>query len=356
MIRVGVVGAGHMPQRAHIPSLIAERARCTVVALADPKPETARLVAERFGIPAAYTGLRDLLLNEEVDALVMSVPDSAHAETTIAALEAGAHVFMEKPLATTVEDGERMVAAAYAAQRVLHVGFQRRHDPAAERVRALLSDWRTSGELGELRLVRYLSLGGDWICSPDPIIDARDTPVTGIPPYRWPEGLPESLQRKWDRMNNYVSHVLDLLRYLLGPPSSVLSAHLDRPTAWTVSLDWGGVPVELTQGPEQRGRWQEWIEFLFDGGWLRFSTPPALRINTPGRIEVYRAAEGRIEEIEAPFEWAFRRQITHFLRAVAGEVEPNPTPEEALGTLCTVDAIFRRAAESTEGTPIQGPK
>ena len=53
-IRIGVVGAGTMPQRAHIPNLLAESQRSTIVALADARVETARLVAERYGIPSVY--------------------------------------------------------------------------------------------------------------------------------------------------------------------------------------------------------------------------------------------------------------------------------------------------------------
>jgi predicted dehydrogenase len=354
-IRVGVVGAGHMPQRAHIPNLLAETDRCVVPALVDPRRETAQLVARTFGIPNAYGSVDEMLRSEDLDAVVMSVPDPAHLEMAVAVMSAGKHLFMEKPLATTTEDGHAIVSTAKDAGVVLQVGFQRRHGPAAEIVKRTLDRWADTGEMGRLRNVRYHSLGGNWICRPDPILNAGDKPLTDSTEYVFPEWLTGDLRESWSWFNNYTQHVLDLLHFLIGPPESVLSAYPVFDPSMIVTLDWAGARVVIMDGPPDGGRWEESIKFHFENGWLEFFTPPALAINVPGQIEIYHAKEGRREIIEAPPEWAFRREITHFLRAVAGEVPPSPLPEEALATQSLVEDIFRRAAEMTPPLKIVAP-
>jgi predicted dehydrogenase len=354
-IRVGVVGAGHMPQRAHIPNLLAETDRCVVPALVDPRRETAQLVARTFGIPKAYGTVAEMLRNEELDAVALSVQDPAHLELALEVMSAGKHLFMEKPLATTTEDAYEIVSAAKKAGVVLQMGFQRRHGPAAEIVKRVLDEWADSGEMGDLRIIRYHSTGGDWICRPDPILNAGDAAIGDASEYKYPEWMPEDLRASWPWLNNYTQHVLDLLRYLIGPPDSVVSAYPTSNPGSVITLDWAGARTVIIDGPSQPGRWEESIKFHYEGGWLRFRTPPALAINVAGQIETYRAKEGRREIIEAPHEWAFRREITHFLRAVAGEVPPSPLPEEALATQSLMEDIFRRAAEMTPSRKIVAP-
>ena len=345
LVRIGVVGAGLMSQRAHVPNLLAEDERCRVVALADARVETAGLVASRYHIPAVYSSLEDMLAGESVDALVLSVPDPIHRELSIAAMTAGKHVFMEKPLATTLEDGRAIVDTAKRANVRLQLAYQRRHDPAAEQVRDIVRGWSESGEMGRLRLIRYQSLGGDWQCRPDGIMSAGDSQPEEASAYKWPEWLPGHLHGPWAWFNNYTSHALDLISFWIGPPTGVITSHPEPDPASVVMLDWAGARAVLVDGPAQPGVWEEWIELHYEGGWLRFSSPPALHRNVPGTIEIYRGREGRREVVESPPEWAFRREITHFLRSVAEGIPESPTPDEALATLTVVDAVFRHALE-----------
>ncbi len=144
MIRIGVIGAGAWGVN-HI-RVIHGEPRCAVTAVADPD-ETA-LARVRALAPDART-TRDadhLLASDDIDAVVIASPAATHPRLAIAALSAGKHVLVEKPLAMTTADARAVDTAASTANKVALVGHLMLHHPAVVRLRELLS----SGALGTL--------------------------------------------------------------------------------------------------------------------------------------------------------------------------------------------------------------
>jgi myo-inositol 2-dehydrogenase/D-chiro-inositol 1-dehydrogenase len=94
----------------------------------------------------------------DLDAVVVLAPNFLHAEASVAALERGLHVFCEKPMATTMPDANRMIAAAARTGKVLQIGFQMRYSPL---YRALAEVVR-SGEIGPLQFISGSRFRGDW--------------------------------------------------------------------------------------------------------------------------------------------------------------------------------------------------
>lgn len=126
-----------------------------LAAVADPVPERAREMERLYGAPARP--VEAILGSRGIDAVVLAVPAERHAELAVAALAAGKHVFIEKPLALTVADGERIAAASADASRVVMVGHLLRYHPAFVRLQELCA----AGELGRLQYVysNRLNLG-----------------------------------------------------------------------------------------------------------------------------------------------------------------------------------------------------
>lgn len=102
-------------------------------------------VAGQFGFARAYDSYQDLLKDDGVDAVYICTPNSLHAEQTIEAARAGKHVLVEKPMALSAEDAERMVEACDRAGVRLGLGFHLRHHPGHRQVRDLIR----SGRLGD---------------------------------------------------------------------------------------------------------------------------------------------------------------------------------------------------------------
>src|SRR5918911_1617516 len=110
-VRVGVVGCGMVAQAEHLPNLLQLFDRFEIAAVADPSRSVREAIAARYGVASVHADYRALLDAGGVDAIVVSAPAAAHAEIALAGLDAGVHVFVEKPLCITLADADRIVAA-----------------------------------------------------------------------------------------------------------------------------------------------------------------------------------------------------------------------------------------------------
>jgi myo-inositol 2-dehydrogenase/D-chiro-inositol 1-dehydrogenase len=125
----------------------------TLIAIADPMPGQAARLAEILGVPQVYTDPQQLLDNPEIDAVVIATPARTHAQMVINAAQAGKAVFCEKPMAITLEEADRAIAAADKAGVVLQVGFNRRF---VRSFRAAHLDV-VAGRIGQPQLLRSLT-------------------------------------------------------------------------------------------------------------------------------------------------------------------------------------------------------
>ncbi|HMN15401.1 MAG TPA: Gfo/Idh/MocA family oxidoreductase [Bellilinea sp.] len=143
MLKVAVIGVGSMGKNhARVYTEIPE---ADLVAVSDNNPKIAQAVAERSGA-RAYQDFRELLDKERPDAVSIAVPTALHEEVTMAALDAGAHVLVEKPISATLDEGMRMIRRAHEVNRQLMVGHIVRFNPAIQALKQKLQD----GELGRI--------------------------------------------------------------------------------------------------------------------------------------------------------------------------------------------------------------
>jgi predicted dehydrogenase len=147
-IRLGIVGCGRVTRQLHLPALRSVPA-LKVAAVVDVDSERLNTVADHFQIPRRSTDARELFEDPEVDAIAICVPAIAHAELALAALAAGKHLFVEKPLAVQLSDGERMVAAAKTSGKIAIIGFNLRCHRLVRRAREVIA----SGALGSINQV-----------------------------------------------------------------------------------------------------------------------------------------------------------------------------------------------------------
>ena len=142
-LRTGIIGAGRVFPNHIIP--LKKLDDVEVTAVCDREYARARDRAAEFDIPHMYTDWRELLAGP-VDAVFILTPPALHAEHAIAALEAGKHVFCEKPLAQNLDDGRAIVEAAEAAGVVCQIGFNNMFEPEYR----LMYNLYKNGELGRL--------------------------------------------------------------------------------------------------------------------------------------------------------------------------------------------------------------
>jgi predicted dehydrogenase len=129
-LKVGVIGVGYLGQ--HHARLYASLPNATLVGVADVDPARARLIAERYGVPA-YSDVGPLL--DKADAVSVAVPTTVHYPVAKAALEAGLHVLVEKPIAATSAEAHELVELARRRRRTFQVGHIERFNPVMTAVR-----------------------------------------------------------------------------------------------------------------------------------------------------------------------------------------------------------------------------
>jgi myo-inositol 2-dehydrogenase/D-chiro-inositol 1-dehydrogenase len=189
-LTVGLVGAGLIAGvHAHA---YRDSPAVRLVAVADPVPGKAERLAAAHGARAVPD--LDALLDLGVDVVDVCTPPPHHAEPTIAALDAGRHVFCEKPLTRTLDEARRVVAAAERATGLLMVGHVTRYEPDHVAAREAV----VAGDLGEVRLVTHSTASaapgwseGGWLVDPaqsgGPLVDQA---VHAFDYARWVVGSP----------------------------------------------------------------------------------------------------------------------------------------------------------------------
>ena len=151
VLSVGVIGAGGNA-RGHLRGIEAND-NIRMVAVMDVDAGRAEAAGREHGA-RAYTDLEALLKDPEVEAVHVCTPHNLHGEQVVAAAGAGKHVLVEKPMALTLEECDRMIAACEAAGKVLMVGQVLRHYPVNLKARELIAEGAI-GEVGHLMRRRY---------------------------------------------------------------------------------------------------------------------------------------------------------------------------------------------------------
>jgi predicted dehydrogenase len=150
---IAIVGLGKLALEEVLPAF-GECKYAAPVALVSGHPDKAKKVAAAFDVPADaiydYAGYEKIAQNPKIDAVYIILPNNMHAEYTVRAFDAGKHVLCEKPMATSVAEAEKMIAAATAKQRQLAIAYRLQYEATHKRAIEICR----KGELGALKLIR----------------------------------------------------------------------------------------------------------------------------------------------------------------------------------------------------------
>lgn len=160
-LRLAIVGFGLRSSLARYAHRPGEGSVVTVVA--DPSDRARTLAAQQIPDVQLVAGLDDVLTThrESVDAVLLLTPDHLHADQAVRTLEAGLPTFLEKPLATTIRDADRVLATAARTGTRLYIGHNMRHMPVVRTMRELIQH----GAIGEVKAIwcrHFVSAGGDY--------------------------------------------------------------------------------------------------------------------------------------------------------------------------------------------------
>jgi len=226
--RVGLIGTGWYG-KSDVFRLI-QVAPVEVVSLCDVDrkklSEAATLVSQRQRsgkVPATYRDYREMLRKKDLDIVLIGTPDHWHALQMIAAVEAGADVYVQKPISVDVIEGEAMIAAARRHNRVVQVGTQRKSTPHLVEAKKNIVDAGLLGKVAHAEICCYYHMRANGSPPVMPVPDFLDYEMwTGPAPLRPYDGLPH--KRWWRTFMEYGNgivgdmcvHMLDTVRWMLG--------------------------------------------------------------------------------------------------------------------------------------------
>ncbi len=173
-IRFGIIGCGKIAASNHVPSLLKNAADAEIVAMYDIEPEKAKALAKKFELKVKfYKSEAAILAASDIDAVIIATPNVFHYPQTIAALKAGKHVLVEKPMSFTTAQADEMIDLSLKLKKVLQVNQSRRYNPLMNEVKRRI-DEGLIGEVMHFRSQRTStnspnvswSPGADWFVDP----------------------------------------------------------------------------------------------------------------------------------------------------------------------------------------------
>lgn len=331
-LRLGIVGAGAIAQVGHLPVLKRVK-EIQVIGICDNDRPKARTLADRFGVPDVYGDIEELLEYDALDAVLICTPNHLHESQIQAAIAAGVHVFVERPLALTSAGAQRLAKAAAKHERIVMVGANHRYRPDVQQIRSFVKN----GELGDLESIRawwFLARAGraslGWRQKRDQagggamldlglgLLDMALWLSGFLAPQRVSAVFPEKGREKSLEQSGTAMVVLD----------GGTAIHIDTSWRFVGPGERFGMAVRASRGSARINPLAIWKDFH----------------GVPQDV-----APSGAHSRETPFALAVRAQWAHFVAAIRGE-SPAPSLSEQVTLARVMEAIYQSAESGRDVT------
>jgi predicted dehydrogenase len=325
-----MLGLGSIAQVVHLP-ILSQLPGVRLVAVCDADNAKARAIAARFGIPRIHATDTEVFRADDLDALVICTPSHLHADQSIAALQEGKHVLVEKPVGLSAEDADRVIDASVEAGRTVMVAMNHRYRPDT----LALKPFADGGELGQIFMAR-----GAWLNRKHRLVrptwrHRRATAGGGV-------------------LMDLGVQLLDLCLWLLSFPEVHSMSCQTHPGENMEVEDTAGILARMKDGSmisltlswslvSQRDR--HYMRLLGTRGTAAIQPLAVYKeVETGGLIDVTPTITvGR----ENMYTASYRAELSHFMRVVRGEESVEP-PRDQVELMRVVALAYRSAEEKRE--------
>jgi predicted dehydrogenase len=317
----------------HLPSLYQLNDKFQVTALCDVSAAVLEEVGNAWQVAGRFQDYRQLIEQDDVEAVLIASPNAYHAGAALAAIAAGKHVLVEKPMCLTLREADEIIAAArQQPQVVVQVGYMRRYAPA------FMAACRLVPELGAIRLARVhdvLGWNSLFISHTSRVVRGDDVPADVIAEgqqlqdERITEAIgdaPPALRSVYSLLLGLSSHDLSAMRELLGLPQGVLYAAQRQGGLYlSAAFDYGGYVCQFETGIDNIPRFDAHLEVYGEERVLRVQYDTPYVRNLPIRLFITEAngRGGVVERVEHPA-WgdAFVSEWQAFYDNIMNHTEP----------------------------------
>ncbi len=332
-IKIGLIGCGWFAQAVHLP-ILRRLPGVEFAALVEPEPSRRQAASRCAPAAVAYADYRDLLKMRGLDAVIVSVPTALHAEVAIAAMQEGKPVYLEKPIATSLEEADKVVSVWKRSGVVGMVGFNYRFNALHEAARCHIY----AGRLGRLVEVRSVF----------------STPPRDMPAWKQHRSTGGGV------LLDLASHHIDLIRFLFQQEIQAVQADID---SCRTAQDTASLVLQLTDGLKVRSSFslctQDEDRFEIDGqtGSVTVDRYRSLSVEISTRnrqsTRVGRFAHILTAPSQAYYVWqkwrspwnepSYRRSLQAFVSAVQGQQVASPDLMDGYRSLEVIEAAEESA-------------
>lgn len=342
LLRVGVLGCGPISQFAHFDACRKSR-NCDLYAICDAAPDLLARMAATHAPTKTFSDLDDMLNDPAVDAVIVATSDQFHVPLCTKVLDAGKHVFVEKPLGVSIEECEALRTRVHAIQarehRVFQVGNNRRFDPGVMSAHTFIQE-----EIGGLIAMKA------WYCDST----LRYTMTDNVQPIAItssaavkPGGNPKADKRKYF-MLTHGSHLVDSARFLAGDIEAVTAKLVEKFDAytWFISVDFkGGHVGHLDLTVPLRGDFNEGFQIYGEFGSVT-GTIPLPWYHKSGNVECFSVKDRQYRRVLGEDAYTYKLQLEAFAdTALHNKPQVGATIDDGTAAMRAMVAIAR-AVES----------
>jgi predicted dehydrogenase len=342
VIGVGSISDGHLRSYQNHPDV-------ELYAVCDINEERAKSKGEKYGAAKIYFNYRDALADKDIDAVSICTWNQTHAEISIAALDAGKHVLVEKPLCKTVEEALRVQEAVKRSGKLLQVGFVRRYDSNVQMLRTFVD----SGDFGEFyyakaSAIRRLGNPGGWFADIErsgggPLIDIG-VHMIDLCWYMMGKPKVKSVSGNTYRKLGNRSHIQNLSFYKAADWNADLNTVEDLANAIIRFENGASLMVDVSFSLHAKED-EAMVKLYGDKGSCEID--PAITIVTEKHNTILNIVP-QIDHKGFHFESAFQNEINHFIHCVQTGQQPISPVEDGLEIMKILCGIYESAAKGVE--------
>jgi predicted dehydrogenase len=333
-VRMGVLGCGPVAQAAHLEACRKARNTC-LFAICDVADELRERMTAVHQPEVAYADFRAMLADARVDAVIIAISDEFHVDAALAALEAGKHVLVEKPLGTTVESCRNLRDRAAAMNVVVQVGNNRRFDPGVASAHQFVLD-----ELGPR--ISFKAWYHDSVYRYTMTDNLQPVPIHSGKAMR-PEREPKADPKRYFLLA-HGSHLVDTARFLGGPIVALRARRLERASAhcWFVDVDFAdGSLGHLDLHIPIRGDFEEGFEIHGEYGSIVGRVPLPWH-HKSSQVECFSGRTRQFHRVLGEDAHTYRRQLESFAACILdGIPQIGATLDDGLAAVQALVAVAR---------------
>ncbi|MFN5061008.1 MAG: Gfo/Idh/MocA family protein [Chloroflexota bacterium] len=337
-VNIGVIGCGPIAQAGHLPAIV-KASDATLYAVCDRSARLRDYARVVHQATVSYADASELLADPQVEAVVIAVADQFHIPLAMAALDAGKHVLVEKPLGVDVTSCRQLEAHAAHRNLVVQIGNNKRFDPGIA----------YAHDMAQTAIGRPIMYRG-WYCDSlyrYTVTDNVQPTIIQADDALRPEGNPKGDRRRY-LLLTHGSHLVDTARYLCGPITHVQThlRHQDDTWCWLSSVTFAnGAIGQLDLTVTIRGDHHEGFHLYASEGSIIGKTYLPWYLKSSD-VEVFTHSDQTYHRPLGADGHSYKRQIEGFVAAIRGEPQRGATITDGRAAVQVLSAMTLSAAHN----------